>query len=210
MSTRLNLASKPVRNRVLPWTVTALVAISSITALLYIAQSTFKMYGSISGTQKDVTQLRTELDSLLRKQKAVEIALTADQKRELKYAHGLVDRKGFSWSRLFTDLEASLPGEIRVTKIAVKGVGVQDGRPAADLDLVVASKSASTVTQMIENMESQGIFRAELVSENPQRGKGEASSEYDLNVHYVPRNGYAIEPAAKRTVDTAAVGGKTQ
>ena len=111
---------------------------------------------------------------------------------------------------MFTDLEASLPGEIRVTKIAVKGVGVQDGRPAADLDLVVASKAASTVTQMIENMESQGIFRAELVSENPQRGKGEASSEYDLNVHYVPRNGYAIEPAAKRTVDTAAVGGKTQ
>jgi len=210
MSTRLNLASKPFRNRVLPWTVTALVAISSITALLYIAQSTFKMYGSISGTQKDVTQLRTELDSLLRKQKAVEIALTADQKRELKYAHGLVDRKGFSWSRLFTDLESSLPGEIRVTKIAVKGVGVQDGRPAADLDLVVASKSASTVTQMIENMESQGMFRAELVSENPQRGKGESSSEYDLNVHYVPRNGYAIEPAAKRTVDTAAVGGKTQ
>jgi len=133
MSTRLNLASKPFRNRVLPWTVTALVAISSIAALLYIAQSTFKMYGSISGTQKDVTQLRTELDSLLRKQKAVEIALTADQKRELKYAHGLVDRKGFSWSRLFTDLEASLPGEIRVTKIAVKGVGVQDGRPAAEL-----------------------------------------------------------------------------
>jgi hypothetical protein len=48
------------------------------------------------------------------------------------------------------------------------------------------------------------------VSQNPQRGKGETGSEYDLNVHYVPRNGYAIDPAAKRMVDTAAVGGKTQ
>src|SRR2546423_402596 len=98
MSTRLNLASKPFRNRVLPWTVTALVAISSIVALLFIAQSTFRTYRSISATQKDVTDLRKQLDSLLQKEKAVEIALTPDQKRELKYAHGLVDRKGFSWS----------------------------------------------------------------------------------------------------------------
>ena len=210
MSTRLNLASKPFRNRVLPWTVTALVAISSIAALLFIAQSTFKTYSSISSTQKDVTDLRKQLDSLVQKEKAVEIALSPDQKRELKYAHGLVDRKGFSWSRLFTDLEASLPGEIRVTKIAVKGVGVQDGRPVADLDLVVASKAASEVTQMIQDMESQGVFHAELVAQNPQRGKGETGSEYDLNVRYVPRYGYAIEPSAKRTVDTAAVGGKTR
>ena len=210
MSTRLNLASKPFRNRVLPWTVTALVAISSIAALLFIAQSTFKTYSSISSTQKDVTDLRKQLDSLVQKEKAVEIALSPDQKRELKYAHGLVDRKGFSWSRLFTDLEASLPGEIRVTKIAVKGVGVQDGRPVADLDLVVSCKAASEVTQMIEDMESHGVFHADLVSQNPQRGKGETGSEYDLNVRYVPRYGYAIEPSAKRTVDTAAVGGKTQ
>ena len=209
MSTRLNLASKPFRNRVLPWTVTILVAISSLAALLFIAQATFRMYSNVSATQKDVNQLRSELDAMLRKQKAVEIALTPDQKRELKYAHGLVDRKGFSWSRLFADLEASLPGEIRVTKIAVKGVGVQDGRPVADLDLVVSSKAASNVTDMIEEMESQGIFHAELMSQNPQRGKGETGSEYDLNVHYTPRNGYAIEPGTKRIVDTAA-GGKTQ
>jgi Tfp pilus assembly protein PilN len=211
MSTRLNLASNPFRNRVLPWTVTALVAISSIAALLFIAQSTFKTYASISSTQTDVTNLRKQLDSLVQKEKAVEIALTPEQKRQLKYTHGLVDRKGFSWSRLFADLEASLPGEIRVTKIRVKGVGVQDGRPVADLDLVVASKSPSNVTQMIEEMESQGTFHAELESQNPQRGKGETGSEYELNVHYVPRAGFAIERSVtKPPVDTAKEGGKTR
>ena len=177
---------------------------------MFIAQSTLKTYTSISATQKDVNELRKQLDAMLQKAKAVDIALTADQKLDLKYAHGLVDRKGFSWSLLFADLEASLPGDVRVTKIAVKGVGVQDGRPVADLDLVVSSKAASDVTAMIADMESQGIFHAELVSQNPQRGKGETGSEYDLNVHYTPRNGYAIEPRAKRTVDTAAVGGKTK
>jgi Tfp pilus assembly protein PilN len=210
MSTRLNLASKPFRNRVLPWTVTALVAVTSIAALVFIAQSTFKTYTTIAATQRDVTELRKTLDTLNKQDKAVETALTAEQKRQLKYAHGLVDRKRFSWSRLFADLEASLPGEIRVTKIVVKGVGMQGDRPVADLDLVVSSKVPSNVTQMIEDMESEGIFHAELVAQNPQRGRGESGSEYELNVHYVPRYGFAIEPGSRRTVDTAGVGGKAQ
>jgi len=210
MSTRLNLASKPFRNRVLPWTVTALVAITSMAALLFIAQSTFRTNTTIAATQRDVTELRKTLDTLLKQEKAVETALTTEQKRQLKYAHGLVDRKRFSWSRLFADLEASLPGEIRVTKIVVKKVGMQGDRPVADLDLVVSSKAPSNVTQMIEDMESEGIFHAELVAQNPQRGKGETGSEYELNVHYVPRYGFAIDPGSKRTVDTAGVGGKAQ
>jgi len=210
MSTRLNLASKPFRNRVLPWTVTFVVALTSVVALIFIAQSSFKTYTSIAATQRDVDGLKKQLDTLKKQEKDVETALTPDQKRELKYAHGLVDRKRFSWSRLFSDLEASLPGEIRVTKIVVKGVGMQADRPVADLDLVVSSKSPTNVTEMIENMESEGIFHAEMVAQNPQRGKGETGSEYELNVHYVPRYGFAVEPGAKRTVDTAAQGGKAQ
>jgi len=210
MSTRLNLASKPFRNRVLPWTVTAVVALTSIVALLFIAQSSLKTYTSIAATQRDVTDLQKQLDTLKKNEKAVETALTPDQKRQLKYAHGLVDRKRFSWSRLFADLEGSLPGEIRVTKIVVKGVGMEGDRPIANLDLVVASKVPTNVTQMIEDMESEGIFRAELIAQNPQHGKGETGSEYELNVHYVPRYGFAVEPGAKRTVDTASQGGKAQ
>jgi Tfp pilus assembly protein PilN len=211
MSTRLNLSSNPFRNRFLPWTITGLVAVLSIAALLLIAQSTFQTNARILAAEHDVGELRKQTDTLKKQAQAVETALTPDQKRELKYAHALVDRKSFSWSRLFVDLEASLPGEIKVTRIAVKGVGMQGDRPVADLDLVVASKSATTITQMIEDMEAQGIFHAELVSQNPERGKGEVGSEYELNVHYVPRAGYAIEPSGeKRVVDTAGEGGKTR
>jgi len=210
MSTRLNLASKPFRNRVLPWTVTALLAITSIVALLFITQSSLKTYTSIAATQRDVTDLQKQLDTLKKNEKAVETALTPDQKRQLKYAHGLVDRKRFSWSRLFADLESSLPGEIRVTKIVVKGVGMEGDRPVADLDLVVSSKAPANVTKMIEDMESGGIFHAELIAQNPQHSKGEIGSEYELNVHYVPRYGFAVEPGTKRTVDTASQGGKAQ
>jgi Tfp pilus assembly protein PilN len=209
MSSKLNLASNPFRNRALPWTVTAVITLTSIVGLLFIAKSTFQTNAKILATQREVADLQKETASLTKKAKDIEIALTPDQKKELKFAHALVDRKRFSWSRLFGDLEASLPGGVRVTRILVKEVRMQGDRAVADLDLIVASKSPTTVTEMIQEMESQGVFSAELVSQNPQRGKGESGSEYELNVHYVPRAGFAIEQSQnKRPVDPAETGGK--
>lgn len=211
MSAKLNLASRPFRNRALPWTVTALITIVSIAALLFIAQSTIRTNAKVATTQREVDELQKETALLSKRAKDIETALTPDQKRDLKYAHALVDRKRFSWARLFSDLEASLPGSVRVTRILVKEVRMDGDRPVADLDLVVASKTPTNVTDMIQEMQSQGIFSPVLVSQNPQRGKGETGSEYELNVHYVPRAGFAIESSeSKPPVDTSVEGGKAR
>ena len=209
MSAKLNLASDPFRNRALPWTVTAVITLASIVGLLVIARFTFQNNAKAAATQREVEELRKETTTLTKKAKEIEVALTPDQKKDLKYAHALVDRKSFSWSRLFADLEASLPGGVRIARILVKEVHMEGDRPVADLELVVVSKSPTTVTEMIQEMQSQGVFAAELVQQNPERGKGESGSEYELAVHYVPRAGFAIEQSqTKRPVDTAAEGGK--
>jgi len=209
MSSKLNLASSPFRNRALPWTVTAVITLASIIALLLIARSTFQTNAKALETQREVDNLQKETTTLIKKAKAIETALTADQKKELKYAHALVDRKQFSWSRLFADLEASLPGGVKVTRILVKEVQMQGDRAVADLNLIVASKNPSTVTEMIQDMESQGVFSPKLIAQNPRRGKGESGSEYELSVHYVPRAGFAIEQSqTKRPVDTAGAEGR--
>ena len=99
MSARLNLATDPFRNRALPWTVTALVVVASVAGLLFIAEATFQTNAKILSTQREVADLRKQSDTLAARAKAIETALTDQQKRELKYAHALVDRKRFSWSR---------------------------------------------------------------------------------------------------------------
>src|SRR5262249_41263612 len=135
---------------------------------------------------------------------------TADQQRTLKAAHALVDRKRFSWTRLFADLESAMPGGIRVVRIAVKDVARQGDREIAMLDLTVASKSPTTVTQMIADWEGEGIFRAELVSQNLQGGRGERAPEYEMTVRYTPRPSTPLEPFERAThpVDTAPNGAK--
>ncbi len=212
MSTKLNLSSSPFRNRVLPWTVTGVVALASIVALLFIAQATFQTNKQAEAAEGEVAALRKEMAALNQKAREIESSLTPEQKRTLKSAHTLVDRKRFSWSRLFTDLEAALPGSVRVARIMVKEVGADGDRSVADLDLVVVSKSPTTITQMIKDMASEGVFRAELISQSLQRGRGETGEEYEMLVHYVPRAGAPIEAANRneRPVDTAGEGSKAR
>ncbi len=207
MITRLNLASHPFRNRMLPWSVTTIVTLFSIVSLLFIAKWTFDTNGKAQAATRDVAELRKQTEALNQRAEEIKTALTPEQQRSLKSAHVLVNRKQFSWSRLFADLENALPQDVRVTRIAVKEVGTQDDRPVANLDLVVASKSAAVVTQMIEDMERQGIFHAELVSQNLERGKDVGGAEYEMNVHYVPRAGAPIASENRNLpVDTASEG----
>ena len=208
MITKGNLASNPFRNRALPWTVTAIITLFSISALVFIAKWTFDTNAKAQTVSRDVAKLREENEALNRRATEIKTALAPEQQRSLKSAHTLVNRKRFSWSRLFADLENALPGTVRVTRIAVKEVGAQDDRTVANLELVVASKDPATITEMIQEMERQGIFHAELRSQNLQRGKEGGGAEYEMDVRYVPRAGASIDPATKNTrpVDTAGEG----
>ena len=212
MITKLNLSSTPFRNRALPWTVTAIVTLFSIFALVFIAKWTFDTNAQAQAAARDVAQLSQRAGELNKLAEEINRTLTPEQKRALKSTHALVDRKQFSWSRLFADLESALPGSVRVTRITVKGVRTQDARTVTNLELVVASKNPVTVTQMIEDMERQGIFHAELVSQNSERGRGESGQEYEMNVFYTPRAGVTITPSdqSKRAVDTAGEGAGTR
>jgi Tfp pilus assembly protein PilN len=205
MTAKLNLASRPFRNRVLPWTVASIVALASLVAMVVIAKSTIQTNAKAATAQSEVARLQKDINGLRQKGEAIRTAMTPEQQRLLKSAHGLVDRKKFSWSRLFADLEAALPGEVRVSRIAVKEVRTQNDRTVANLDLTVASKDPATITKMIEDMERQGIFHAELRAQTLQRGRGESGAEYEMDVYYAPPAGMAIERVEKndRPVDTA-------
>ena len=208
MVTKLNLSSNPFRNRALPWTVTAIITVFSVIALILIAKWTFQTNAQAQATLRDVAELRKQTDALNKRAEEIRKALTPEQQRDLKLAHTLVDRKQFSWSRLFADLEGALPRDVRVQRISVKDVHSDGDRTVANLELVVASKSSTIVTEMIQNMEREGVFHAEMTSQNAQRGRDESGSEYEMNVDYTPRAGAPITPAERNTrpVDTATQG----
>ena len=137
--------------------------------------------------QVDINALNQQERDLKAQAAAVKNSLSQEQLQTLAAAHVLVDRKRFSWSRLFADLEAALPASVRVTRISVRDVAARGEQTLAELDLNVVSKSPATITDMIGEMDRVGIFQAELRAQNLQKGRGESGTEYELYVIYRPR-----------------------
>jgi Tfp pilus assembly protein PilN len=203
--TRLNLASKPFTNRSLPWAVTAVVIFVSLIALFFIVRATRQTSVEAQAIQNDINRLRQQEQTLRQQAEAVKASLTPQQQQTLTAAHTLLDRKHFSWSLLFADLEAALPGNVRVKRIAVRGVTKQGDQVLTELELDVIAKSPSTVTEMIAQMDRTGIFRAEIRSQNLQTGRGETGAEYELFVVYRPRAGAASEPTSIAAIPDSAI-----
>ncbi len=189
MPTKLNLASKPFNNRALPWAVTFGLILISFLCLIFIVRGTRQVEAQAYSIQNDINSLGQQAQTLRQQAEAVKNSLTPEQLQTLDAAHALVDRKHFSWSKLFADLESALPGSVRVKRIAVRGVSTRGEQTLAELELTVVAKAPATITAMIAEMDRAGIFHAELRSQNLQRGRGESGAEYDLSVVYRPRAG---------------------
>ena len=209
MPTKLNLATKPFSNRSLPWVVTTVVVVVSLVCLVFIVRATGRANAQAAAVQKDIHDLKQQELNLRKQADAIKNSLTSDQLQTLAAAHTLVDRKHFSWSRLFADLESALPGTVRVKRIAVRGVTTRGNETLADLELTVVAKTPATVTEMIAEMDRAGVFHAELRSQTLSRGRGETGAEYELAVIYRPRAGSTTEAVAatSRAASDVATGG---
>lgn len=147
--------------------------------------------------QVELNALKQQEKTLLDTAQAVKDQLTPEQQQAVPSAHELIDRKQFSWSKLLADLESSLPNNVKVSRIAVRDVMMQGDQTVASLDLALFAQNPSTISDMIGDMHQQGIFQLELRSQNLQKGRGEQGTEYEFDVVYRSRPGFASERVAE-------------
>ncbi len=204
MITKLNLASKPFRNRSLPYMLSMiLLALAVAGAVLSFAKlSNINKENEIA--KANIEEMQTEVSGLKNKGEKVQQQLSPEQRELLVAAHKLVANKSFGWSRLFADLESLLPGSVSVSRISVQDIYKDGDKTNADLEFSVLSRDYQSVVTMIDNMNNSGIFQAELRGQDLQKTDRSTYTEYTLRLIYTPRGGYA--PAAP-TSDVAQNGG---
>jgi Tfp pilus assembly protein PilN len=197
----LNLASKPFSNRILPWTLTAIILFVSLIGLILVVRLTTTAKAEANKAQIEINKLKQEEHTLMQEAQTLKAAFTADQQQALPAAHLLVDRKLFSWSQLLADLEASLPSNVRVSRISVQDVTRDANQTVAQLELAVFAKNPSTISDMIAAMHKEGIFYLVLRNQNLQKGRGEAGTEYEFSVVYRARPGYSSSESVAEASD---------
>ena len=202
----MNLASDPFRNRVLPWTVTAIIACVSLVALAWIVSASRATQAEAEQANRALQKSKEQTREIRLRAEALKQEMPAEELRTLEAAHRLVERKGFAWSLLLTDLEAAVPPGVRVTRISVRDVveTMPEAR-LADLGLTVVGRSPSDVTRMISEMNRGGVFIAMPLTENVQKGQGESGFEWTLRLSYRPRAGRPVAPATEDGARVAQV-----
>lgn len=206
MITKLNLASRPFRNRTTPYLISLLLLAVAVSAGLLCFSQLNKAATQTEAARTEIRQMDEEISALKGKGEAVQQQLTPEQQRLLIASHKLVANKTFGWSRLFADLEAVLPGSVSASRIAVENIYKDGDRIKAELDFGVLSHDYPAVMSMIATMNNSGLFQAELKSQDRQQSDRLTYTEYTLHLVYTPAYGYA--PVASNDVARSNQGGQ--
>lgn len=193
---KLNLATKPTRNRSVPFLVAGAVLFMSLLVVVLAISTSAEVSGLDNLTQSELRSFKKELDDLNKKGQNVQRQLTPLQKDLLVGAHKLVASKGFGWSRLFADLESMLPARVSASKIEVQRVFKEQGRTAALLEVSVFSAEPAPVFEMLDRMRTSGIFRGDVRRQERRELDGKILNEFALEVVYFPSVTSTIDSAA--------------
>ena len=196
MITKLNLSSKPFRNRTTPYLLSLLLLALAVSgAAISFAQ--LRKNAEVSKiTESQVKEMEAEVTRLKGEGAKVQQQLKPEERDLLVASHKLVASKSFGWSRLFADLESVLPGSVSASRIAVENVYKDGDRVKAELDFGVLSRDYAAVMSMIESMNNSGLFQAELRSQDLQKNERMTYTEYTLKLIYTPAYGQAVAPSA--------------
>ncbi len=125
--------------------------------------------------------------------KALDRLELARQNEKAQFFNQLIKQRTFSWSRLFDDLAATLPEDVRLAGLAPRFAAGETSRrrrrvgPAADevlLQIQGAAKSGEALLELVDALFAAPAFRRpDLSQEAVEEGQ---LSNFDLTVIYMP------------------------
>jgi type IV pilus assembly protein PilN len=121
----------------------------------------------------NIAQLQRQIDELDKEraedQAVLDMPVNRSTRDQSQFLNGLIQRKAFSWTRVFEDLEPVMPPNLHVVSLRPE-LNEQNQR---QLDMNVAADTRAAAVELVHRMEDSKHFQgAELVSEGEGSGGG--------------------------------------
>lgn len=166
MKLRLNIATAPLENNRPFIAGAALIGVIALVALFVLSRETYVTWQSNLQLRTETAQLeqrinadeaqQQELDSYFKRPDVQQVLQRAD------FLNSLIGERSFPWTKIFMDLESTLPPGVRVVSIAPKLV---DGK--AEVTMVVGAESDQSKIQFLQALEKSKNFSE--VAESDER-----------------------------------------
>jgi Tfp pilus assembly protein PilN len=169
---RHNLATRPFYNpRLVNAMILALAVVVALVTLFNVVEFT-RLRGSEATVgakaalaEQEAARLRSEAARVRGQIDSRDLLTVSTAAKE---ANGLIDRRAFSWTELFSHIEQTLPSDVRIT--AVQPRIDQGGQFVVGISTV--SRRIEDLDDFIESLEKTGAFRQALAVQEQTNDDG--------------------------------------
>ena len=164
MRLNLNLATRPLENKRSFLAFSVLLGIIEIIALVILSHMAFVSWRSSRQLRAEIADYESQIHAdSLRHQELKAFFQTPKATKVLGQAaflNSLIDERGFPWTKVFMDMEQTLPPGVRVVSIAPR---LENNR--AKVTLVIGADSDQNMVKFLQALESSKEFSGVQVRE---------------------------------------------
>jgi Tfp pilus assembly protein PilN len=180
MHVGLNLATKPLVSHRRFLVSSALMGVLGSVLFLYLGWHFYNLRKADEDFRARTGKLQQEMDRLQERRGELERFYARDENRNLqeraKFIGAVIEARSFNWTKMFMDLEQTLPPGVHVLRIEPK---LESG--SATVKFLVGGSTEDSKLKLLKAFEdSRSFSHIELVSEGIPKQGGAASTDVFL------------------------------
>lgn len=181
----INLSSDPFRRDRPILVASVAVGVAMAISLAVLAMLAVGQRNQARNARAAVEGVQAQLAALTAEQSNVEAMLRRPENSEVLernvFINSLLIRKGISWTKIFVDLEAVMPHNVRLVSIRLPQITSQN---EIQLDMTVGSQSGEPVLVMMKRLEESSLFGPTAISNWLPPTQNDPLYKYRLSVNY--------------------------
>ena len=187
MKIGINLASEPFRRDrpvLIASAALAILLLASLTALVSLSLNDRRLMKRDRAMQARLeSDLRTLSGDARKSESEIHRTENAEVLERSVLINQLLLRKGISWTKLFADLEKTLPHNVRIVQIHP----VVSPANQVQLEMTVASDSPDPIITFVQNLEMSDVFGSAQVGAYQSPSQTDPFYRYRLSVNYAQK-----------------------
>ena len=187
MNIAINLASRPQRRERPVIAATAILATLLAGLLVLMVTLAVTERGEAADTRAAIQRVNQKLAVLAREQAKLDQVQRLPENAQVLdrsvFLNSLLYRKAISWTRIFSDLEQTLPHNVRINSIRPNLTGANQ----VNLEMLVGSEQTEPMLELLKRLESSEKFGSTSVSNRVPPAQNEPLFRYKVTVNYAQR-----------------------
>lgn len=157
MKLRLNLSTAPLENKRPFIAATSALGAVGVLAFLLLGHAAFSSWRANRDLRAEIARWQAEIRANQEKQAALQAYFQTQQAQQVlgraAFLNSLIGQRSFPWTKIFMDLEQTLPPGVRVVSISPK---LENGR--ARVQLTIGAESDESKIKFLQTLEKSGAF----------------------------------------------------